>query len=81
MRLASAKANPFGMLMDPQAVIAAMERSTKLASLNRRVCHPLDKPLIPKSAKGAAGAATYDAEIDAEAEVEAEPDAADQPLT
>lgn len=79
MRLASAKvkANPFDMLMDPQAVIAAMERSTKLASLNRRVCHPLDKPLIPKCA---ASAATFDAEIDAEPEADAEPDTADEPL-
>lgn len=71
MRLASAKANPFGMLMDPQAVIAAMERSTKLAGLNRRVCHPLDKPLIPKSA---ASAVNFDAEIDAEPDAEADAD-------
>lgn len=42
-------ANPFAMMMDPQAVVDAMQRSSRLGDLNRRVCRPLDKPLIPKS--------------------------------
>jgi hypothetical protein len=37
-------ANPFGLLTDPQAVIDAMEKSTRLGSLNRRICRPLDRP-------------------------------------
>lgn len=40
-------ANPFALMMDPQAVFAAMERSERLNRLQSRVCRPLDKPLIP----------------------------------
>ncbi len=41
-------ANPFGLMMDPQAILEAVERSERLSSLQRRVCRPLDKPLIPR---------------------------------
>jgi len=61
-------ANPFALMMDPNAVIEAMERSERLNHLQSRICRPLDKPLIPK-----AGAATdYDREIDATPEIEAD---------
>ena len=40
-------ANPFALMMDPEAVLAAMERSERLNGLQSRVCRPLDKPLIP----------------------------------
>jgi hypothetical protein len=39
-------ANPFALMMNPAAVIAAMEGSARLTGLNSRVCRPLDKPLI-----------------------------------
>ena len=39
--------NPFELMMDPQRVIQAMERSDRLARLQRRICRPLDKPLLP----------------------------------
>jgi hypothetical protein len=39
-------ANPFAMMIDPQAVIALMNRSERLERLQRRVCRPLDKPLL-----------------------------------
>lgn len=39
--------NPFALLMDPEAVLALVERSTTLAGLRRRVHRPLDKPQIP----------------------------------
>ena len=39
--------NPFALMMDPQAVIEAMERSERLNHLQSRICRPLDKPLIP----------------------------------
>lgn len=42
-------ANPFALLMNPEAVIEAMERSSRLNHLQSRVCRPLDKPLIPHS--------------------------------
>jgi hypothetical protein len=36
------------MLINPQAVLIAIEQSGRLGALNSRVCRPLDKPLIPK---------------------------------
>ena len=35
--------NPFALMMDPASVIAAMERSARLSSLQSRICRPLDK--------------------------------------
>lgn len=42
-----AVANPFALLMDPQAVFRAIENSERLERLQSRVCRPLDKPLLP----------------------------------
>lgn len=44
----SAAAHPFALMMDPQSVLAAVEGSAKLGGLNRRICRPLDRPMIPK---------------------------------
>lgn len=41
-------ADPFAMLINPQAVLQAIEQSVRLGALASRVCRPLDKPLIPK---------------------------------
>ena len=38
--------NPFALMLDPQAVIAQIERSERLEHLQRRICRPLDKPLL-----------------------------------
>jgi len=38
--------NPFALMMDPEAVFAAMAGSERLARLKSRICRPLDKPLI-----------------------------------
>ena len=35
------------MLTQPDSILAAVERSERLGHLKRRVCRPLDKPLIP----------------------------------
>lgn len=40
--------NPFAMMVNPQAVLAALEHSQRLEGLQRRVCRPLDRPLIAK---------------------------------
>lgn len=40
-------ANPFALLMDPQAVFRAIENSERLERLHSRICRPLDKPLLP----------------------------------
>ena len=39
--------SPFAQLIDPEAFSAAVAHSERLARLHRRVCRPLDKPLIP----------------------------------
>lgn len=39
-------ANPFALLLNPQAVIAQIEGSERLERLHRRVCRPLDKPML-----------------------------------
>jgi hypothetical protein len=49
-------ANPFALMMNPRDVVEAMERSDRLGRLQRRVCKPLDKPVIPKSADEAVAA-------------------------
>jgi hypothetical protein len=41
--------NPFMMMLNPEVVLAAIERSEKLGRLNSRMCHPLDKP-VPTAA-------------------------------
>lgn len=61
--------NPFALMLDPQSVIAQIERSERLEGLHRRVCRPLDKPLLGGAAEGAdeaADSAEPDNAIDAE---------------
>ena len=38
--------NPFALMLDPQAVLAQIEHSERLERLQRRVCRPLDKPVL-----------------------------------
>ena len=38
--------NPFALLLDPQAVLARIGQSERLERLQRRVCRPLDKPML-----------------------------------
>lgn len=56
--------NPFALMMNPDAVLAAMAGSDRLGRLQRRICKPLDKPLIPKSPEDAA----FDKEVDDDGE-------------
>jgi hypothetical protein len=60
-------ANPFALMLNPAEVIQAMERSDRLDRLQRRVCRPLDKPLI---AHVPAAFDDYDHAIDAEPETD-----------
>lgn len=41
-------ADPFALMRNPEAVFRALEQSDRLNRLKRRICRPLDKPLIPK---------------------------------
>ena len=63
MRTQARSANPFALMMDPQAVLEAVEHSERLGGLKRRVCRPLDKPLIPKCS---AEQQAYDQSVDAD---------------
>ena len=36
--------------MYPEAVVAAMQNSDRLARLKSRICRPLDKPQLPRAA-------------------------------
>ena len=49
MNSTASRLNPFVMMLDPEAVISAMEGSKNLRGLRQRICRPLDKPLIPKT--------------------------------
>jgi len=55
-------ANPFALMLDPQAVLAQIEHSERLERLQRRICRPLDRPLI--SGGNATEAADFDEQVD-----------------
>jgi hypothetical protein len=46
MELLPHVSNPFALMLDPAAVVRAMEQSDRLARLQSRICRPLDKPLV-----------------------------------
>lgn len=56
--------NPFALMMNPSEVFAAVERSDRLERLQRRVCRPLDKPVIARKDD----MSDYDRAIDSENE-------------
>ncbi|MBI5258637.1 MAG: hypothetical protein HY855_19185 [Burkholderiales bacterium] len=56
-------ANPFALLLDPQAVLASIEHSDRLERLHRRVCRPLDKPVLPNAPAGT-DARAFDQAVD-----------------
>lgn len=47
MRTTAISLNPFSLMMEPEMVLQAMERSPSLRGLNHRKLRPLDRPLIP----------------------------------
>ena len=52
--------NPFALLLDPQAVLAQIAHSERLERLQRRVCRPLDKPMLGALAEDGDEAAEAD---------------------
>lgn len=62
--------NPFALLMEPEAVVQAMEHSDRLNRLHRRICRPLDKQTLTP---GEADAASFDRAVEAEPEAAPEP--------
>lgn len=63
----AAVSDPFALMMNPEAVLRAVERSERLARLQRRVCRPLDKPL-PGHSLAERLAAEFDALVDSQSE-------------
>jgi hypothetical protein len=37
--------NPFMLMLNPEVVLAAIEKSERLGQLNRHLCRPLDRPV------------------------------------
>ncbi len=64
MAYTASQRNPFMLMMNPEIVLAAIEKSERLGQLNRQLCRPLDR--IP------AGAPEATAEADALDDVDAE---------
>ena len=59
-----AVSNPFALMMDPEAVFAALARSERLPRLHSRICRPLDKaPVAPRTE--AVESAAFDEAVDA----------------
>ena len=54
--------NPFALMMTPEVVFAAIERSERLTRLKSRICRPLDGPRPPHAV---ADVSSFDAEVDA----------------
>lgn len=61
--------NPFLLMVSPEVVLAAVEKSERLGALNRHLCRPLDRPQAPGAGKPGASAEA-DREIDAAADDE-----------
>ena len=70
----AAERNPFMLMISPEVVLAAVEKSERLGKLNRHLCRPLDRP-VPATAGNAAGNAAAIAET-ASDDDEDSPDAA-----
>jgi hypothetical protein len=48
MAYTASQRNPFMLMMNPEIVLAAIEKSERLSQLNRQLCRPLDR--IPPGA-------------------------------
>lgn len=62
--------DPFALMMNPEAVLRAVEGSDRLARLQRRICRPLDKPFVAPGAAAKGAAAEFDAAVDAQPDEE-----------
>lgn len=48
MTHAQLASNPFALMMNPEAIFAAIGQSERLARLNSQICRPLDKPMVAR---------------------------------
>jgi hypothetical protein len=52
--------NPFMLMLHPEVVLAAVEKSERLSQLNRHLCRPLDRPAPSTVPQRGAGVANDD---------------------
>lgn len=62
--------NPFMLMMHPEVVLAAIEKSERLSQLNRHMCRPLDKPVSPAAGQKAEAVSAADESDDDDAPAE-----------
>jgi hypothetical protein len=64
--------NPFMLMLNPEVVLAAIEKSERLGQLNRHMCRPLDRAAGTPSMSGdEAHGLVEDAEPDAATDIPA----------
>ncbi len=59
--------NPFMLMLNPEVVLAAVEKSERLGKLNRHLCRPLDRPVPAVAGKPQEAVAADDDADDGEA--------------
>jgi hypothetical protein len=62
MAQSASERNPFMLMLHPELILAAIEKSERLGQLNRHLCRPLDK-VVPGT-PGAGSDAQSDDETD-----------------
>jgi len=58
----TAQHNPFMLMISPEVVLAAIEKSERLGQLNRHLCRPLDRLAPVEGGGSSSGAEDEDAE-------------------
>lgn len=64
MTQSAAVRNPFMLMLNPEVVLAAIEKSERLSQLNRHLCRPLDKPAPATGVRVAEAESDRDDSID-----------------
>lgn len=54
--------NPFMLMLEPEVILAAIEKSVRLSQLNRHLCRPLDRPVLGNRKAEAVDAEELDGE-------------------
>ncbi len=66
MSQTSSQHNPFMLMIAPEVILAAIEKSERLGKLNRHLCRPLDRPMPTPAGARTATSPAVDAEDDDE---------------
>ena len=62
----AAERNPFMLMLNPEVILAAVEKSERLSQLNRHLCRPLDRPAPAAGATSRRAGSVADDEDDAD---------------